>query len=233
MKLYAPSALVVLVVSCIQPAHAVNSHLKTRIENNEKRIKKIDIKIEKLSEDSNANKKDIQKNKKDIEINKGSIAINKKKIDNNEGNIINNKKRIDDNSADIKRNNQDTGKNSLLIDDNRKNITINTRRLDGFFDDYDLFKKDTNRSFQNMDKKIDKNHRKALAGVSSAMAMSSIPPVEGKVVSMGVGGGSYGGQSALAFGSKFKIGGKASASTALSYDSQRNLGVAAGLAIGW
>ena len=84
-----------------------------------------------------------------------------------------------------------------------------------------------------MDNKIDKNHHKAMAGISSAMAMTSIPRVEGKVVSIGLGGGSYGGQSAMAFGSNFKIGDRASARTSLSYDTRNTMGVAAGISIGW
>ncbi|MBK0095006.1 YadA-like family protein [Erwinia sp. S63] len=80
---------------------------------------------------------------------------------------------------------------------------------------------------------ITKNDKKAMAGISSAMSMSAIPRVEGKAVSMGLGGGSYGGQSAVAFGTHFKIGECASATTSLSYDTQENLGVAAGVSIGW
>jgi len=80
---------------------------------------------------------------------------------------------------------------------------------------------------------ITKNDKKAMAGISSAMSMSAIPRVEGKAVSMGLGGGSYGGQSAVAFGSHFELGTSARANTFMSYDTSRNMGVAAGISIGW
>jgi len=235
VKLYAQSALVVLIFSCVQPAHAFffNGHLKERIKNNEHIIRNFDRKIEILNENSNSNKKDAQRNRRDIETNKHDILINNKKIADNKESLTFNNEITDNNKAAITTNREDINRNSQIINGNSETMSINTRRLDGLYGEYELFKGDTAHNFQKMDEKIDKKHRQAMAGISSAMAMASIPNVDGKVVSMGLGGGSYGGQSAMAFGSHFKLGPRTRASTFMSYDTSKNMGVAAGISIGW
>lgn len=255
------SIYALVLATSVHSAHAFNGHLKTRIAQNESNIKLIKNDVTNIKSTLDENKENIQsnsekiessqkvvkKNAEDIQNNKSNIDSNKNRINSNTNEIneskekINlNKSKIDTNQANIVINHDDIQKNTDIIEHNseridhtEQNIFKNSTRLDGLFDDLDSLTKKTERRFQSMDKKIDKNHRQAMAGISSAMAMAAIPSVESKALSMGLGGGSYGGQSALAFGSHFKLGASARASTFMSYDTSKNMGVAAGISIGW
>lgn len=255
------SIYALVLATSVHSAYAFNGHLKTRIAQNERNIKIVKNDVVIIKNTSDQNKKDIQSNAKDIKSNQKAVKKNETGIKKNKSDIDSNTNKISSNTNEINKNKEKINHNKSKIDTNLENIVINhddiqkntaiiehhsqrighteqeifktSTRLDGLFDDLDSLTRKTERRFQSMDKKIDKNHRQAMAGISSAMAMAAIPSVESKVLSMGLGGGSYGGQSALAFGSHFKLGASARASTFMSYDTSKNMGVAAGISIGW
>lgn len=78
-----------------------------------------------------------------------------------------------------------------------------------------------------------KESRKLAAGVSGAMALSGIPQVIGDNVSMGLGGGSYDGQSAVALGFTVTPVQHLAVKAGVSWDSTQTAGVQVGAAIGW
>lgn len=189
----------------VNTAHAINGHLKERIGNNEARSKKNQSEIKRNSNKINADEKKIDTNIQNIDANKKNIETVHKKALNNE----------------------------LHTKEVESATSQNKIALHSLSEDFNQFQNTNEKRLRRIDKKISQNHKKAMAGVSAAMAMNAIPFIEGKSVSMGLGSGSYGGEGALAFGSQFKLSDKIRSSTYLSYDSNKNLGVAAGVSFGW
>lgn len=140
---------------------------------------------------------------------------------------------INDNKSDIVINKKGIAKNKVKLQEVDITTKNNSTSISHLSEDMKQFETMTNNRFQKLNQTVSKNHKKAMAGISAAMAMNAIPFIEGKTVGMGLGGGSYGGQSAVAFGSHFKLGNSARASTFMSYDTSKNMGVAAGISIGW
>lgn len=172
-----------------------------------------------IKKDIKGNKEDINKNSSDIKSIKDDTFKNKATNEQNKKEILNNKKGVLNNKVKIEEVHRETQNNSNSFN-----------QLTGEIDE---FRQLTNNRFQKIDKTVAKNHKKAMAGISAAMAMNAIPFVNGKDVSVGVGSGSYGGQGSLAIGSQFQMTEIMRSSTYLSYDSNRNLGIAAGISIGW
>lgn len=171
-------------------------------------------------------KNDIEKNKKDIE-NIGSD------IQNIEDDSIKKIASINDNKRDVLINKKGISKNKIRIQDIDSTVKNNSISISHLSEDMKQFETKTNNRFQKLDQTVSKNHKKAMAGISAAMAMNAIPFIEGKTVSIGLGGGSYGGQGSMAFGSQFRISENIKSSTFLSYDSNKNVGVATGISFGW
>lgn len=140
---------------------------------------------------------------------------------------------INDNKRDILINKKGISNNKLMIEEVGINNKKNSLSISNLSDDMMQFETMTNNRFQKLDQTVSKNHKKAMAGISAAMAMNAIPFIEGKTVSMGLGSGSYGGQGSMAFGSQFRISENIKSSTFMSYDSNKNVGVAAGISFGW
>ncbi|MCP1680648.1 YadA family autotransporter adhesin [Kerstersia gyiorum] len=87
--------------------------------------------------------------------------------------------------------------------------------------------------FSNLQEKVRSNHRQANAGIASAMAMTAIPAVPGKTLSLGFAASGYRGEQALAIGANINPRENLAFKLSASVDSQRNTGVAAGMAFGW
>lgn len=172
-----------------------------------------------IKKDIKGNKEDINKNSSDIKSIKDDTFKIKASNEQNKKEILNNKKGILNNKVKIEEVHRETQNNS--------------NSLNQLTSEIDEFRQLTNNRFQKIDKTVAKNHKKAMAGISAAMAMNAIPFVNGKDVSVGVGSGSYGGQGSLAIGSQFQMTEIMRSSTYLSYDSNRNLGIAAGISMGW
>ncbi|PLR26346.1 hypothetical protein PZBJ_06060 [Pantoea endophytica] len=172
-----------------------------------------------IKKDIKQNKEDIKKNNSDIKSIKDDTFKNKATNEQNKKEILNNKKGV--------------MKNKVKIEEIHRETQNNSNSLNQLSGEIDEFRQLSNNRFQKIDKTVAKNHKKAMAGISAAMAMNAIPFVNGKDVSVGVGSGSYGGQGSLAIGSQFQMTEIMRSSTYLSYDSNRNLGIAAGISIGW
>jgi hypothetical protein len=192
-----------------------------------------DVKINFNKQLIKEDKEVIDKNKSDIKTNKGKIEKQQQEINHNQSKTMINEINIKENQKETLANTKNIAKNNKKISDASGLISENTTNITQLHFNQQRFETKTEHKFAAMDKRIGDNHNKAMAGISSAMSMSAIPRVEGKVISMGLGGGSYGGQSAVAFGSHFKLGNSARASTFMSYDTSKNMGVAAGISIGW
>ncbi|MRT26947.1 hypothetical protein GJV14_23565 [Enterobacteriaceae bacterium RIT697] len=179
-----------------------------------------------IKNDIKGNKEDINKNSSDIKSIKDDTFKNKASNEQNKKEILNNKKGILINKKGLLN-------NKVKIEEVHRETQNNSNSLNQLTGEIDEFRQLTNNRFQKIDKTVAKNHKKAMAGISAAMAMNAIPFVNGKDVSVGVGSGSYGGQGSLAIGSQFQMTEIMRSSTYLSYDSNRNLGIAAGISIGW
>ncbi|WP_293797666.1 YadA-like family protein [uncultured Pantoea sp.] len=214
-------ALIVIIISVSPsyPAYSINSSLKKRISN-----------VDKIAKE---NTKKINTNQKNIGNNSANIGANAKNIENNAKNIGTNGENIGANAKNIVKNKTKLDAHNERIANVEKNSSQNTKSLNLLTDEFHGFETETKGRFSQMSKTISQNHKKAMAGISAAMAMNAIPLVNGKDVSVGVGSGSYGGQGSLAIGSQFQMTEIMRSSTYLSYDSNRNLGIAAGISIGW
>src|SRR5699024_4825735 len=82
-----------------------------------------------------------------------------------------------------------------------------------------------NTRINNVERTVHQNRKVASAGISSAMAMSSIPYVENMKYSFGMGAAGYDGEAAMSVGFSFKIGSDARFKIQGSYDTQNKVGV--------
>lgn len=85
----------------------------------------------------------------------------------------------------------------------------------------------------NLDKRIDRNRKRADTGISGAMAMTAIPMVEGKRLSFGMAMAGYRDQGAVAAGFGLRTNASSAVKINTARDSQNGVGVAAGFALGW
>lgn len=85
----------------------------------------------------------------------------------------------------------------------------------------------------NLDDKVDNNRKKASAGIAGAMAMSSIPQRFDYDFTFGMGVANFDSEQAISAGSYYNVNKRTTVSLKVSYDTQSNLGTAAGIAFGW
>ena len=112
-----------------------------------------------------------------------------------------------------------TASTSLTLDDNgatfANTVTGGPARVTGVADGTSPFDAVNVRQ---LNRKLDGLGRKAYSGIASVAALSGIPaPIEGKMVSVGMGYGNYSGENAVAIGAKANI--------------QKMIGVTAGIGI--
>lgn len=226
MNIRTVSSVLILSLSIITSAHAnlFFWHHKKNKDREDINRNTANIKINQQSIGTNA--AGIEANQQNIGTNAAGIEANRKEIGANIVRSKVNKNEINHNRSAIAANHESTLHNHELITDNTHAIQTVTGQLS-------TFKFEAESRFSSIEDDIRKNDKRAMAGISAAMAMNAIPFVEGKNVSMGLSGGSYGGQSALAWGAIFKLGDNVRSGTYLSYDTSKNLGVAAGLSVGW
>ena len=176
---------------------------------------------------------DAQELKARTDDNENEISTNKERGLKNQENITKNNTLIKINQKGVELNKKGVERNSLMIYETNKKVKNNASSIDRLSNEFSGFEAKSVSHFRRIDETLTQNHKKAMAGISAAMAMNAIPFIEGKSVSMGFGSGSYGGQGALAFGSQFRVNDAIRSSTYISYDSNKNLGIAAGVAFGW
>ncbi|WP_174491881.1 YadA C-terminal domain-containing protein [Escherichia coli] len=90
-----------------------------------------------------------------------------------------------------------------------------------------------NSRVDNLDNKVDKNRQKAAAGIAGAMAMSSIPQNLSYDFNFGMGMANFDSEQAISAGGYYRVNERTIVSVKSSFDTQNNLGVAAGLSYGW
>ncbi|ECI4030220.1 hypothetical protein DO989_16670, partial [Salmonella enterica subsp. enterica] len=90
-----------------------------------------------------------------------------------------------------------------------------------------------NGRIDSLDSKVDKNRQKASAGIAGAMAMSSIPQNFSYDFNFGMGMANFDGEQAISAGSYYRINERTIVSLKASFDTQNNLGAAAGVSYGW
>ncbi|EMQ8383680.1 YadA-like family protein [Escherichia coli] len=91
----------------------------------------------------------------------------------------------------------------------------------------------TNRQFASLRQALDKNRRRADAGIAGAMAMTAIPAVPGKTVSFGLAVSGYRDQEAVAAGLHINTSQNSAMKINASWDGENGTGVAAGMSFGW
>lgn len=90
-----------------------------------------------------------------------------------------------------------------------------------------------NGRIDHLDTKIDKNRQKASAGIAGAMAMSSIPQNLSYDFNFGMGMANFDSEQAISAGGYYRVNERTIFSVKASFDTQNNLGAAAGVSYGW
>ncbi|MGU3485346.1 YadA C-terminal domain-containing protein [Enterobacter bugandensis] len=91
----------------------------------------------------------------------------------------------------------------------------------------------TNNKFSDLNKRIDKNAKKASAGIAGVAAMANIPQViQGQTFSVGAGAGNTEGESAVALGFSARATENIVVKSAISTDTQHNFVMGAGVSYG-
>ncbi|EGK7456406.1 YadA-like family protein [Escherichia coli] len=91
----------------------------------------------------------------------------------------------------------------------------------------------TNQQFRQLRDEVEKNRKRADAGIAGAMAMTAIPVVEGKTYSFGMAASNYRDEQAIAAGMYFRTTENSAVRLNASWDTQNGSGVAAGMSVGW
>ncbi|EPJ0141022.1 YadA-like family protein [Escherichia coli] len=91
----------------------------------------------------------------------------------------------------------------------------------------------TNQQFRQLRDEVEKNRKRADAGIAGAMAMTAIPVVEGKTYSFGMAASNYRDEQAIAAGMHFRTSENSAVRLNASWDTQNGSGVAAGMSVGW
>ncbi|EHK1050942.1 YadA-like family protein [Escherichia coli] len=91
----------------------------------------------------------------------------------------------------------------------------------------------TNQQFRQLRDEVEKNRKRADAGIAGAMAMTAIPVVEGKTYSFGMAASNYRDEQAIAAGMHFRTTENSAVRLNASWDTQNGSGVAAGMSVGW
>lgn len=90
-----------------------------------------------------------------------------------------------------------------------------------------------NGGIDNLDGKVDENRKKASAGIAGAMAMSSIPQNLSYDFNFGMGMANFDSEQAISAGGYYRVNERTIVSVKASFDTQNNLGAAAGVSYGW
>ncbi|EGB0931757.1 hypothetical protein H6Y00_004339, partial [Escherichia coli] len=90
-----------------------------------------------------------------------------------------------------------------------------------------------NGRIEQLDSKVNKNRQKAAAGIAGAMAMSSIPQNFSYDFQFGMGLANFDSEQAISAGGYYRVNDRTIVSLKSSFDTQNNLGVAAGVSYGW
>ncbi|MCQ4094341.1 YadA-like family protein [Erwinia persicina] len=129
---------------------------------------------------------------------------------------------VEQNTANIEINRTDINKNKTDIANNSSKITDLENSFSGM-----------NHSFRSLAKEVNKNKKRADAGIAGAMAMTAIPHVYSDDFSFGMSMSGYRDQGALAAGVTVKTSEHTAMKVNSSWDTQNGAGVAAGFAWGW
>ncbi|HGE9290108.1 TPA: YadA-like family protein [Escherichia coli] len=165
-------------------------------------------------------------------------------------------KRITNNTSAITKNlqvvNSNISENSKQISTNTLGIRENTQRIrdegqarirgdretlraaTGYTDmRVNGLERNTNKRFAQLKEDIDKNRKRADAGIAGAMAMTGIPSVPGKKVSFGMAMAGYRSEGAVAAGFHFNTSENSAVKVNAAWDTENGAGVSAGMALGW
>ncbi|ECB1328018.1 YadA C-terminal domain-containing protein [Salmonella enterica subsp. enterica] len=91
----------------------------------------------------------------------------------------------------------------------------------------------TNSRIDSLNDKIDDNRKQASAGIAGAMAMSSIPQNLSYDFNFGMGLANFDSEQAISAGGYYRVNERTTVSLKTSFDTQNNLGAAAGISYGW
>ncbi|HDD9797560.1 TPA: YadA-like family protein, partial [Escherichia coli] len=165
-------------------------------------------------------------------------------------------KRITNNTSAITKNlqvvNSNISENSKQISTNTLGIRENTQRIrdegqarirgdretlraaTGYTDmRVNGLERNTNKRFAQLKEDIDKNRKRADAGIAGAMAITGIPSVPGKKVSFGMAMAGYRSEGAVAAGFHFNTSENSAVKVNAAWDTENGAGVSAGMALGW
>ncbi|HFP3804577.1 TPA: YadA-like family protein [Escherichia coli] len=142
-------------------------------------------------------------------------------------NISENSKQISTNTLGIRENTQ------RIRDEGQARIRGDRETLRAATGYTDMRVNGLERSFAQLKEDIDKNRKRADAGIAGAMAMTGIPSVPGKKVSFGMAMAGYRSEGAVAAGFHFNTSENSAVKVNAAWDTENGAGVSAGMALGW
>ncbi len=179
----------------------------------------------------NSNKEEISNINKTTKILDERVTANTQTAEEHKLLISENSKQISTNALGIRENTQrirDEGQARIRGD--RETLRAATgytdMRVNGL-------ERNTNKRFAQLKEDIDKNRKRADAGIAGAMAMTGIPSVPGKKVSFGMAMAGYRSEGAVAAGFHFNTSENSAVKVNAAWDSESGVGVSAGMALGW
>lgn len=198
--------------------------LDKRITNNTSAItKNLQVVNSNKEEISNINKttkildERVTANTQTAEVHKLLISENSKQISTNTLGIRENTQRVQDEGQARIRGDRETLRAATGYTDMRVNG----------------LERNTNKRFAQLKEDIDKNRKRADAGIAGAMAMTGIPSVPGKKVSFGMAMAGYRSEGAVAAGFHFNTSENSAVKVNAAWDTENGAGVSAGMALGW
>ena len=90
-----------------------------------------------------------------------------------------------------------------------------------------------NKSFSDLKAKVDRNEKKANAGIASVAALAGLPTVAGSKFSLGAATGGYSGEQAIAVGVNYNVSNRVAVKAGVSTTSATQVAYSTGIAVGF
>ncbi|WP_419240252.1 YadA-like family protein [Photobacterium leiognathi] len=237
-----------------------SNDIKTNMVNIEQNNQAIDINKNIIANNANnigINKENINKNITNIQNNTSLVNKNTQNITSNTNNIQQNTSNINNNKTNIANNSQSIEKNTAGVNTNAYNISHLHNESISYTNNhvmayYNKSKQYTDEKAQQtlqnannytdqrvnqlsnvFNEKLKNLQNREDAGIASAMAMAAITAKPNRKYNIGMGLGYYGDQDAIAMAAKINTSPDSIVTLDTSYNSNHNVGVAAGMTFGF
>ena len=210
----------------LQSANDVIKANTTQIDENKTNIAQVSGGLQSANDAIKANTTQIDENKTNIAQIFGGLQTTRNAIKIDTDQIDQNKTNIAQVSGGLQSTRAAQQKTDVAVSRNSASIADHEQRIEAL--------ENGNSNFENLDKKIDENRKRASAGIAGVAAMANIPQVlNSQTFAVGAGVGTTDGESALAVGFSTRATEHVVVKASVSDDSQRDFVVGGGVAYGW